>query len=142
MTKKRIQVKKKLALLLSSALLVTSMNVIPVKAADSNQANGTESQSAEASTNLSLEIASAPETDQMHTEHGSEWKDLNTAVTSDSSSGTYQITADGKYYLSADINCISGGAAVLIATGVTATICLDGHTISSKEGHLTFLSLA
>lgn len=76
----------------------------------------------------------------MHTTHDG-WKNLNVDVTPDSN-GTYQITADGKYYLSADINCISGGAAVLIATGVTATICLDGHTISSKEGHLTFLSLA
>ena len=49
-----MQIKKKLALLLASTLLVTSINVIPVKAAENNQANGTESQKAVVSTNLSL----------------------------------------------------------------------------------------
>lgn len=147
-----MQIKKKLALLLASTLLVTSINVMPVEASADNQATGSENENAVASTdlslsiaalnanqgnttqnatgstNLSLEIASVPATGQTHDE---EWKNLNTAVTPDSNSGTYQITESGKYYLSADINHENSNAAVIIKSGVTATICLDGHTISS-----------
>ena len=52
-----MQIKKKLALLLASTLLVTSMNVMPVEATTSNTATGSDSTDAVANTNLSLSIA-------------------------------------------------------------------------------------
>ena len=52
-----MQIKKKLALLLASTLLVTSMNVMPVEATTSNTATGSDSKDAVANTNLSLSIA-------------------------------------------------------------------------------------
>ena len=52
-----MQIKKKLALLLASALLVTSINVMPVEASTSNQATGSENENAVVNTDLTLSIA-------------------------------------------------------------------------------------
>ena len=52
-----MQIKKKLALLLASALLVTSINVMPVEASTSNQETGSENDNAVASMDLTLSIA-------------------------------------------------------------------------------------
>ena len=52
-----MRIKKKLALLLASTLLVTSINVMPVEASTSNTATGSDSIDAVANTNLSLSIA-------------------------------------------------------------------------------------
>ena len=52
-----MRIKKKLALLLASALLVTSINVMPVEASTSNQATGSENDNAVANTDLTLSIA-------------------------------------------------------------------------------------
>ena len=52
-----MQIKKKLALLLASTLLVTSMNVMPVEATTSDTATGSDLKYAVANTNLSLSIA-------------------------------------------------------------------------------------
>ena len=52
-----MQIKKKLALLLASTLLVTSMNVMPVEATTSNTATGSENENAVVNTNLTLSVA-------------------------------------------------------------------------------------
>ena len=52
-----MQIKKKLALLLASTLLVTSMNVMPVEATTSNTATGSENENAVVNTDLTLSIA-------------------------------------------------------------------------------------
>ena len=52
-----MRIKKKLALLLASALLVTSINVMPVEASTSNQETGSENDNAVASMDLTLSIA-------------------------------------------------------------------------------------
>lgn len=123
--KKRIQVKKKLALLLSSALLVTSMNVIPVKAAENNQATGSEVENAEASTKLSLEIASAPTPHDGH----EGWIDLLTV--SEGGGYEHEIKSSSNYYLSN--NVVVGEKPFLHISGdIDVTICLNGQDISTN----------